>query len=335
MKAFGLLPNVRSPRSYLLGLLVLLSVLTLSACGGVNSVGVYDNAGVLNASQVKKAASNLPNNVDIYTTNTFNGTRAEFQRAAASKLGGDPNRIVMAIDTVNHYTYIARGSNVPLSGAGIAQAVGSFASNYNNGDYTKATVAALGSMNSALSAKRGPTFSPILVCCLPLLLLSLIPVLLKIRGSRFPGLARGFGPQRGPYQQPPQAGYPYDQGGYGPQGGYGYGPPPQRGGMNPWAAGGLGAAAGGLAGYELGRHQGERDNDAAGGGGDFGGGGNFGNSGDNFGGGGSFGNGGDNFGGGGGFGNGGDNFGGGGSFGNGGDNFGGGGDFGNGGGGNF
>jgi hypothetical protein len=67
--------------------------------------------------------------------------------------------------------------------------------------------------------------------------------------------------------------------------------------MNPWAAGGLGAAAGGLIGYELGKEAGEREADQqnqgdggwAGASGDFGGnnGGDFGGGGGDFGGGGS------------------------------------------------
>ncbi len=343
MKAFGLLSSFRSSRSYLLGLFVFLSLLTLSACGGVNSVGIYDNARVLNASQVKNAASKLPNNVDIYTVNDFSGTQADFQRATSAKLRGDPNRIVMAIDTKNHYTYVARGTKVPLSGAGISQAVSSFSSNYNNGDYTGATVAALGSMNSVLTTHRGPSFSPVLFACLPLLLVGFLLFMMKARRPGSYGFPRGFGAQRGPYQPPLQPGGPYDQGGYGSYGQQGYGPPQQRGGMNPWAAGGLGAAAGGLAGYELGKMQGEqRDEgggfgqdggDNSGGGGNFGGGGGFG--GDNSGGGGNFGSGGadygnNDFGGGGNFGSGG--FGGGGSFGGGGGDSGGGGSFGGGGG---
>ena len=54
-----------------------------------------------------------------------------------------------------------------------------------------------------------------------------------------------------PFQQPYNQGYPPDYYGQGYPPGY-YGPGyPQRQGMNPWAAGGLGAAAGGLIGYEL------------------------------------------------------------------------------------
>ncbi len=350
MQAFGFLFKRRSSRGYLLGLLLFLGVLTLSACGGVNSARVYDNARVLNTAQVKHAASTLPNNVDVYTVNNFTGTQADFQRAAVAKLGGNPNRIVLAIDTTHNYVYIARGSNVPLTSSSTSQAVSSFAANYNNGDYTRATVAALNSMNGALGANRGPTFSPVLLGCLPLLIVAFLLFMIRARRPAAYGYRRGFGAPGGPYQQPPQPGYPYDQGsGYGPQGGYGpygpqggYGPPMQRGGVNPWMAGGLGAAAGGLAGYELGRMQGEPRDDSGNfgpGGGDYGAGGNFGPGGGDSGSGGSFGPGGgfggDEPGGGGSFGPGGadyggDDYGGGGSFGGGG--FGGGGSFGGGGG---
>lgn len=371
MKAFSCLSGRKSSRGYLLGLLVFLGLLTLSACGSANSVRVYDNARVLNTVQVKHAASTLPHNVDIYTVNTFSGTQADFRRAAIAKLSGNPNRIVLAIDTTHNYMYIARGSNVPLTSSNTSQAVSSFAANYHNGDYTRATVAALNSMNSALGANRGPTFSPIALGCLPLLLVAFLFFMMRARRPAAYGYRRGFGTPDGPYQQPPRPGYPNDQGGYGPQGDYGpygpqsgYGPPMQRGGVNPWMAGGLGAAAGGLAGYELGKMQGERRDDVGGAGGNFGpnggdyggesgaggsfgpgggfdsgqsgGGGSFGPGGadyggDDYGGGGSFGG----SGGGGSFGSG-DSFGGGGSFG--GDDFGSGGSFGggdSGGGGNF
>ena len=48
----------------------------------------------------------------IYTTNTFGGTPFDFQRAVTQKLNGNPNMIVMGIDTASRYTYIARGANV-------------------------------------------------------------------------------------------------------------------------------------------------------------------------------------------------------------------------------
>lgn len=361
--------NLRSPGSYLLGLLAFLLLLAVSACGSTGSVRIYDNARVLNSSKVQRAATDLSKPIAIYTTGSFQGTRADFQRTTLQKLNGNPDMIVMAIDTNSRYIYIARGSNVPLSGASINQAVNSFAGRFNNGDYTNASVAALHSMQHSLNTHNnaGGTFpiNPLIACCLfPALLVLFVGLFVFSRryrqarplfGSGLWPRARRMPPHEGQYYNPPYQGYgPPDQG-YGPPN-QGYGPPPYQGrGMNPWAAGGLGAAAGGLAGYELGRREGERaeerGDDAAGGGdfgnNDFGGGGSFGGNNpdtNDFGAGGGFGgnNAPDNndFGGGDGFGN--NDFGGGGSFGGGGDfggdgSFGGGGDFGNddSGGGNF
>lgn len=353
MKKEQLWLNLRSPGRCLLGLLALLLLLTASACGTNKSAQVYDNARVLNSSKVQNAASNLPNPIAIYTTNTFQGTEADFQRTAIQKLNGNPDMIVMAIDTNSRYLYIARGANVPLSSTGINQAVNAFSGRFNNGDYTNASLAALNSMQNSINASsRGtgsPGLSPLIPCLLlPLLLILGVAFFAASKRRRMGGAMMGNrgslwqpsrnpqsneGPYYGPNEGPNQGYGPYNQG-YGPN---------QRGGMNPWAAGGLGAAAGGIAGYELGRRAGERgpeqnyDNGGdAGGGGFFGGSGNqgdqsgFGGDSGAFGGGGNFGGGfgGSNFfGGGGSFGGnsgGGNDAGGGGFFGGGGDDSGGG-----------
>jgi hypothetical protein len=320
LKQRSLFANSKSSRHLILGLFAIFCLLAISACGGgSNTVHIYDNAGVLNVSQVQNSASNLSKDVDIYTVNNFHSTKAQFQQETRAKLGGDANRIVMAIDTTGRYLYIVRGSNVPLSSSDIGQTVNSFSANFNNGDYTNATVSALGTMNNSLQAKSnsGAGF-PFALCLIPLVLLGALFFIFRARSRSMgrPGFFSGFG--GGPRMDPPQQpGYPYNQG-YN-QGGY-YGPGNQGGGMNPLVAGGLGAAAGGLLGYELGKEQGERQGDM-GDQGDYDG-GNFGNGGD-LGGGGNFG-GGDAGGGG--------NFGGGDA---GGGNFGGGGDFGGGGGGDF
>ena len=291
-------------------LMLLLTVATFAS-----TVHVYDQAGVLNASQVQSAAQSLPDPMDIYTTSNYNGNSSSFVQQTRTHITSS-NLIVMAIDTTHHYLAIEGGSSVRLSNSQYNDAISSFKSNFNNGDYTGATVAAINSLRSALGSSSSSSSSSGLpassggfnfgfgtLCCVGLLILAAIALfgIFRRRGrGGFPG--RPQPPMGGPYQQ----GYPPNY--YGP--GYNQGQ-----GMNPWVAGGLGAAAGGLAGYELGKQAGENQQ---------GQGGNFGNEG-NFGGGaaGSFGN--DNdFGGGGG-----GSFGGGGDFGGGG----GGGDFGGGGGG--
>jgi TPM domain len=298
-------------RKGLLAITAVLVLLLVSACGGSNSVHVYDNAGVLDQSKVQNEASSLQKPMDIYTVNTFSGTKPQFDQATRAKLGNNPDLIVMAVDTVHRHLAIVRGSNVQLSSNQISSAVNAFASNYGNGDYTGATIATIDSLRNSLGTSVGPSgggiFSGLLgtLCIGGLVILGAILLFGVLFRRR-----RGFGGFNRPpvYQQPPyNQGYPPNYYGQG----YNQGP-----GMNPWAAGGLGAAAGGFLGYELGKEAGERDAQQqgqgdggwAGASGDFGGGGDSGGGGD-FGGGG-----GGDFGGGGGgdFGGGGGDFGGGG-----------------------
>ncbi len=256
------------------GLLALFLFFVCSATALASTVHIYDNAKVLNASQVQSEAANLPYPIDIYTVANFTGTRAQFQQETAKHTASDANLLVMAIDTDpgHHYIYIKGGSNVPLSSSQATDAANAFASNFSSGGYTGATIAALRSLNNALSAagntpanngaapvpapRGGFNWLALPICCVGLLILLGLGAFFLFRGRsrrRFnqePRIDTGYNqPYGGPYNQGP-----YNQG-YPP-----YGPVPgPRQGMNPWAAGGLGAAAGGLAGYELGKEAGERE----------------------------------------------------------------------------
>jgi hypothetical protein len=293
---------------------------------------VYDNANVLNASQVQSAAASLPYPIDIYTVNNFTGTKAAFEQQTASHTARNSNLIVMAIDTRNHFVFVSSGSRVPLSSSQATDAANSFASNFSNGGYTNATLAAINSLQNSLRSSSGnnsgspnvpaPAAGPFggfgtgTLCCIGLLVLAAIALFGFFRrrrtgGGLFGGRA-AVPPYNPPYNQPYNQGYPPPN--YGP----GYN---QGGGIGPLGAGGLGAAAGGFLGYELGKQAGEREaRDDQFQGNNFGDGGAFGGSGGaDFGG-----SGGADFGGGGGgdFG-GGSDFGGdsGGSGGSGGSNF--------------
>lgn len=286
------------------GIVAVFSIVLLSACGTANTVHVYDNANVLDHNKVQSEASSLSSSIDIYTVNSFNGTKSEFDQATRNKLGNNPDLIVVAIDTVHHHLAIVRGSNVSLSSSQIQSAVSAFASNYGNGDYTGATVASIDSMRNSLGSGSAGGLGFLLV---PILVIVGIVLLFGLFMRRRFGGYRRSAPVGMPYQQPYNQQYPPNY--YPP--GYNQGP-----GMNPWAAGGLGAAAGGLIGYELGKEAGENQGNQQGDGGWAGGSGDFGgnNGGDFGGGGGDFGGGGGDFGGGGGdFGGGGGDFGGGGS----------------------
>jgi hypothetical protein len=301
--------NAKSPRRRLmmgliatLAALCLLLVTTMGALA--DTVNIFDKAGVLNTSQVQSEAAKLPYPVNIYTMNNFTGTETAFNQEAVRTLNDahNPRLIVIAIDTNKKFLAIVGGKDVSTSNSVYNDAVNAFKSNFNVGDYTGATIAALHSLQSSLGAapvsgNGSAGFSLLPLCLVGLLVLGLIVIVgvvfMRRARMRVPPYPMGT-----PYQQPYNQGYPPNY--YGP----GYN---QGSGVNPWVAGGLGAAAGGFIGYELGKEQGEDQAREQGnvGGGDFGGGagGTFGgDGGGDFGGGGGgdFGGGGGDFGGGGG-----------------------------------
>jgi len=280
-----------------------------------NTVNISDAANVLNVSQVRSEAANLPDPINIYTTSTFNGSTSAFDQQTRGHITSS-NLLVMAIDTAHKHVTIVGGSNVPLSNSQYNNAVQAFVSAYhsNNGDYTASTIAAIQSLRSTLgaapittgngnvpagngntAAQSGGLSAGLLgtLLCVGLVVLIVVGVLFAVGRRRRMGYGQGAGVSMGntmPYQQPYNQ--PYNQGyGYPPN----YGGPYNQGqGMNPLVAGGLGAAAGGLLGYELGKDQGEdqmreqdQNQNQGGGGNDFGGGSSadFGNGGGDFGGG--------------------------------------------------
>ena len=230
-------------------------ITTVSAWASVNKIA--DAAGVLNQNQVRSAGASLRYPVDIYTTQNFSGTNAQFDQRARNRLT-NANMIVMAISTSPRHMTVIAGSAVPLSKSEADSVISSFRDSYQSShDFTSATVSALQTLQDAISTSprggsRGINPAPApgsalngLWCLVGLVILGAIAFFV-IRRRRSGGL---------PFNQP-QYDQPY-QGNYPPN----YGPnyPPQQGGINPFAAGGLGAAAGGLLGYELGKERGERE----------------------------------------------------------------------------
>lgn len=115
---------------------------------------VNDNANVLNVTQVQNEAKKLPYSMVIYTFNNFAGTRTQFDQRTLSYASGNADSIVMTIDTVHRYIDIANGSDVPLTYSQISDATNAFVNYYHthNGDYTGASIAAIDSLQSSLSA---------------------------------------------------------------------------------------------------------------------------------------------------------------------------------------
>jgi hypothetical protein len=275
-------------RGGLTGLLVALAtVLLVATPAAAAAVNIVDDSHVLDVTRVQNEAATLPDPVAIYTTTKLADDKAAFDREAQSKVSS-PTIIVIAINTQARHLAIRTGTRSRVNESAARAATDAFTSSFRaNSDYTAATIAALDSMRASIPRGGGGTSSTrtshrtgvgtYLSGCVCLLLVAAV-IGLVVFAIRRSGRGRRAGRFGGP-------------GGYGP-GGYGpanYGQPGYgSSGVNPWVAGGAGAVAGGVLGYELGRMEGEHeqqrdDYDRGGYDGDFGGGGadaDFGGGGD-------------------------------------------------------
>src|SRR5213078_645442 len=238
--------------------LCLVFFLTITAFAG--SVSISDQAGVLNASQIRSAASSLRYPLNIYTVNNFSGSTSSFDQRAASHVTN--GNIVISISTNLQHVTIQYGRNVPLNNATANNAVSAFISSYkSNHDYTSATTSSIYSLESSLgsSGSGGQTssggsniFGISARCLVGLIILGVLLFFVLRRNRNRPQYAnQNYGQPYPPNYGPQYPQYPSNYG----QGNY----PQQNQGVNPLVAGGLGAAAGGLLGYELGKQQGERE----------------------------------------------------------------------------
>ncbi|HEY7346954.1 MAG TPA: hypothetical protein VH599_01450 [Ktedonobacterales bacterium] len=289
----------RAPAALVAVCLALCLALLSVASALADSVEIQDNAHVLNVSQVHNEASSLPYPIRIFTTSVSESPSDADSQAHADITSA--RAVVVRINSTIRRLDLVWGSSVNLSDSDYTNATNAFKDQFGNGDYTGATIALINSLKSSLTSQnaspsdQGGFFglNPFLatLCCVGLLLVIGVVIFGTIRRRSRSGMAPGY---NAPMYNAPN---------------YGPGYPQQGGGMNPWAAGGLGAVGGGLIGYELGKMEGEREAEremgyggadfGGGGGTDFGGGSDFGGGGGtDFGGGGDFG-GGSDFGGGG------------------------------------
>ena len=164
-----------------------------------NSVNIQDQSGVLDASRVRSEAQKLQANVLVITTNSFRGDQSALNQDARLRLP-DQKSVVVEIDTVNRHLSVQSGDKVRLSDSQAQDAVSAFSSNYNNGDYTGATVAALSSVNNSL---RGTQLTPLGVLVAVFLGIAAVVVIVMIivtirKRSGTPGGGRGpWGRRRG------------------------------------------------------------------------------------------------------------------------------------------
>jgi hypothetical protein len=118
-----------------------------------NSVIIKDQAHVLDTAQVSAEASHLSDAISIYTTNTFTGDQNNLDVDAQGYITSD-DMIVIEIDTTQHHLSIQSGSTSKLNDDQADEAVGAFKDAFNNGSYTAATIAAINSLQNALTEKN-------------------------------------------------------------------------------------------------------------------------------------------------------------------------------------
>ena len=179
------------------GLLLLLFVVSTERVYA-NTVTINDQSGVLDSNKVRSDAAQLPVSVLIYTTRTFTGDQTALDNDARSHLSGT-NMVDIAIDTVQRHLSIQSGSQVKLSDGQASNAVDAFKNNFNNGDYTGATIAAVDSIHDALTggtSSGGMTPIGTIVASIlgvAFLLIVVLAIVVAIRNRRRGGPPRNGG----------------------------------------------------------------------------------------------------------------------------------------------
>ncbi len=275
--------------------MVVATLVLTSVAAQASAVSIHDDSHVLDVTRVQNDAATLPDPVAIYTTTQDAGDKAAFDREAQAKVTA-PTLVVIAVNTQSHHLAIRTGPQSRVTQPPATEATQAFINTFHgNSDYTAATIAALGSLRTAIPAggpaRNGPQRRPTAYASSGVPVGGLLCLLVVIGAGAVFLLRRRR--RRGPsvidYEQGPpgygRTGYYPGPPGYGPPGYYQGGPGYGGSGAAPWVAGGVGAAAGGLLGYELGRNEGreeerEREERYDDDGGGFGGGGADGDFGD-------------------------------------------------------
>ena len=249
------------------------------------SLQVRDTASVLSSddrSQIESAVGRYPFDVRVLTSTTY-ADQAGFSRYVGSQVNA-PNEVVVGIDPVHHHTQVhfGTGSRIAQSDWVAIERAGN--SQFHDSRWAAGVIAILD--QASIAAGSGASSSPsgsssssgghgwAIGGVLMLLFVIAIPVIIII--AIVSVIRRFTGGSSGPsYGGPGYGGNGPGYGGGGPgyNGGPGYGGGGPGygggGGMGPVGGGLIGAGLGGVAGYELGKMEGERENRHESGGGGF------------------------------------------------------------------
>jgi len=246
-----------------LGVVALVSSLAISAPAFAGTLQLRDEQHVLTAAdgaKLRSAVGDAPFDARIVFTTDYADAQ-ELGRFVGS-LVDETNMIAVGVDPTHRHVQVHFGR-----GAGIARTEWSAIETAGNGDFrtghwadgageivraasrSATGVAAPGSVSRAAPGPGSVLLTILLVGGGVAFLVMIARRLMSSSGG-----APGYG-----YGGPGDPRYGPGYGGPGYPGAYGPGPYGQQGGIGPLGAGAIGAGLGGLAGYELGKLEGERE----------------------------------------------------------------------------
>jgi hypothetical protein len=220
--------------------------------------------------QLKAAVAQAPFDARVVTTSTY-VDQAAFSRYVGT-LVSEPDMVVVGIDPEHHHVQVhfGTGSRIPHSAWSSIERAGNDA--FHQGAWEQGSEAILRAAASNATSS-GAASSPVATEPVGQRTSFMGPLVLLLIIAGVIGAVVWFARRRSMGPSAPYGGGPYAGGGspYGGAPGPYYGPcAPQQGGMGPLGGGLIGAGLGGLAGYELGKMEGEREehrrDDAFGGG---------------------------------------------------------------------
>jgi len=251
------IPMLRS-RFLLLASVLFVALAALAHPVYAGTLQVRDEAHVLSAVDVHKlqsVVSGTPFDERLVVTTEYPQSQ-DLGRLVGS-LVTEPNMVVVGLDPEHRHVQVhfGNGSHIPRAAWPAIEAAGNDA--FRHGDWAGGATAIFRAASAAVAdvpgggstdAARPSLFGPLL-----LLMIVAGAIGIAVHFARRRAMYGSYGGQG--YGGPGYGPGPYPPGGYPP--GYPMGPP--QGGMGPLGGGLIGAGLGGLAGYELGKLEGERE----------------------------------------------------------------------------
>jgi hypothetical protein len=246
----------------LLAPVLAVGLLAVAADASAGTLTMRDEAQVFSASDtahLRGIVAQAPFDARLVTTNSY-PDQAGFSRFVGT-LVSEPNMVVVGIDPQHHHVQVhfGVGSHIAEANWPAIERAGNDAfkrSGWEEGgaDIFRAATSAVGTgaatpVASPQTSGGGGSFLVVGLIVMLIVGIVIAAILFAVFRRRSPGYGSvGYG-----------GGAPFPGGGYPGGGGPYYGPGGTRGAMGPLGGGLIGAGLGGVAGYELGKMEGERE----------------------------------------------------------------------------